>query len=146
LKSKRKKRVIVSNEPLEVHDSDSDDRPAADQPRRGTPSQAAVVDSPSPIKKKRAPKKTAAAKVFKSNEFILDEVDDDDHEPPAKRRVEEPPEEDENMYDQSFINDGSSDVHAMSPQAKQSGKSAGKAKEKAKTKEAISSRRTDRPW
>lgn len=133
MKSKRKKRAIVSNEPLEVHDSDSDDQPDEEQARRNTPPQAVVVDSPSPIKKKRAPKKTVAQKIYKSNEFILDEVDDDD-EPPARRREEEPPEEDENMYDQSFINDGSSDVHAMSPQAKQSSKSAGKGKEKAKTK------------
>lgn len=132
LKSKRKKRVIVSNEPLEVHDSDSDDLANGEQAHRGTPLQAVVVDSPSPIKKKRAPKKNAASRI-KSNEFILDEVDDDD-EPRAKRREEEVPEEDENMYDQSFINDGSSDVHAMSPQAKQSSKSTSKGKEKAKAK------------
>lgn len=131
LASKRKKRIISSGneEPQEVPDSDSD-TPYVRNPTKVISSRAVVVDSPSP-KKKRAPKKTVPAKVYKSNEFILDEVDDDD-EPATKTRDLEEEGEDENMYDGSFINDGSSDIHVGSPNSR-SGKSGGKGKEKAKS-------------
>jgi hypothetical protein len=134
LTSKRKKRITspVNNEPQEVPDSESD-TPYVRKPTKGTSSRAVVVDSPSP-KKKRAPKKTAPAKIFKSNEFILDEVDDD--EPPAKTREIEDDGEDENMYDDSFINDGSSDVHVGSPNTRH-GKSHGKCKEKATSRTTV---------
>ncbi|GHJ84551.1 hypothetical protein NliqN6_0953 [Naganishia liquefaciens] len=138
LNSKRKKKIVTSenDEPQEVLDSDSDsDTPRVQHPIKGNPSGAVVVDSPSP-KKKRAPRKKAAPKAFKSSEFILDEVDDDE---PMEHVLEvEEDGEDENVYEDSFINDGSSEILVESPNDK-GGKTSGKGKEKAKGKSRATS-------
>lgn len=146
LNSRRKKKVISSenDEPQEVPDSDSD-TPRVRNPPKGTSSRAVVVDSPSP-KKKRAPRKKAAAKAFKSSEYILDEVDDD--EPVVEPQEVEDEDEDENIYEDSFINDGSSEIRVESPNDK-GGKTSGKGKVNAKGKSSATSRskrkKTSRP-
>lgn len=109
--------MLRDNEPLEIQDSDdSDTVPRAGESSR---SRALVVDSPSPKKKQRAPRKQtsisakAAARLarIKSNPYVLDDVDEDDAQPSPPRRRDE--EEDEVMvdepYDNSFINDDEDD-------------------------------------
>lgn len=115
-------------------DSDSD-TPRVPNPPKGASSRAVVVDSPSP-KKKRAPRKKATAKAFKSSEFILDEVEDD--EPVAQSEQVEDEGEDENMYEDSFINDGSSEIH-VDPPNDRGGKTSGKGKASAKGKPSTTS-------